>query len=108
MRAVPMPPPARAPADGADMQAVSVTVLNKLGLHARPSAKLTQLATRFESEVWLTRKGRRVNAKSIMGVMMLAASQGSELLLEVEGPDEVAACEALRTMFADAFGEARE
>jgi phosphocarrier protein len=90
------------------MRSVTVTVTNKLGLHARPSAKLTQVATGFQSEVWLTRKGRRINAKSIMGVMMLAASQGSELLLEVEGPDEDEATEALETLFRDGFGEAVE
>lgn len=90
------------------MRTATVTVTNKLGLHARPSAKLTQVATGFQSEVWLTRKGRRINAKSIMGVMMLAASQGSELLLEVEGPDEDEATEALETLFRDGFGEAVE
>ncbi|MEZ5657810.1 MAG: HPr family phosphocarrier protein [Burkholderiaceae bacterium] len=90
------------------MQSATVTVVNKLGLHARPSAKLTQVATRFQSEVWLTRKGRRINAKSIMGVMMLAASKGSELLLEVEGPDEAEASAALQELFASGFGEALE
>ncbi|MEZ5652633.1 MAG: HPr family phosphocarrier protein [Burkholderiaceae bacterium] len=90
------------------MQTSTVTVVNKLGLHARPSAKLTQVATGFQSEVWLTRKGRRINAKSIMGVMMLAASKGSELLLEVDGPDEFEATAALQALFAGGFGESLE
>ena len=90
------------------MKAVDITVVNKFGLHARPSAKLTQLATSFKSEVWLTGKGRRINAKSIMGVMMLAAACGSTLLLEVEGPDEDQASEALQALFRDGFGEATE
>ncbi|MEZ5741000.1 MAG: HPr family phosphocarrier protein [Burkholderiaceae bacterium] len=83
-------------------------LVNKFGLHARPSAKLTQLATSFKSEVWLTGKGRRINAKSIMGVMMLAAAKGSTLLLEVDGQDEAEASEALQALFRDAFGEAAE
>ena len=62
-------------------------VANRLGLHARPSAKLTQLATQFRCDVWLEREGRRVNAKSIMGVMMLAAAQGTKLTIETEGED---------------------
>ena len=80
-------------------------VVNKLGLHARASAKLTQEAARFASAIWLSRKGRRVNAKSIMGVMMLAAGMGSTLELEVDGPDEAEASEALQKLFADKFGE---
>lgn len=90
------------------MKTAQVTVVNRLGLHARPSAKLTQLATRFKSEVWLTRKGRRINAKSIMGVMMLAAAQGSELLLEVDGADEDAALADIIALFESGFGEADE
>ncbi len=90
------------------MKSSQVIVTNKLGLHARPSARLTQLATSFASEVWLTGKGRRINAKSIMGVMMLAASQGSELLLEVNGDDEDQAIEALTALFAGGFDEASE
>jgi len=88
------------------MKSGTVVVLNKLGLHARPSAQLTQVATSFKAEVWLTRKGRRINAKSIMGVMMLAASQGSELLLEVEGPDEEVAFTKLVSLFECGFDEA--
>jgi phosphocarrier protein len=80
-------------------------IVNKLGLHARASVKLTQTAARFSSEVWLTRNGRRVNAKSIMGVMMLAAARGSTVLLEVEGPDETDALEALAHLVASRFGE---
>ena len=80
-------------------------IVNKLGLHARASVKLTQTASRFSSEVWLTRNGKRVNAKSIMGVMMLAAARGSTVLLEVEGPDELHALEALEKLVASRFGE---
>jgi len=82
-----------------------VQIVNKLGLHARASAKLTQTAARFASDVWLARDGRRVNAKSIMGVMMLAAAKGTTLKLEVEGPDEQEAMAALSTLIADKFGE---
>ncbi|WP_350282275.1 HPr family phosphocarrier protein [Nitrosomonas sp.] len=87
------------------MQTESLTILNKLGLHARASAKLTQLAGKFESEVWLTRNGRRVNAKSIMGVMTLAASMGTVIELETSGPDEVQAMKALKALINDYFGE---
>ena len=80
-------------------------IINKLGLHARASAKLTQVAGRFEADVWLTRNGRRVNAKSIMGVMMLAASKGSTVLVETEGADEDAAMAAVEALVADRFGE---
>jgi phosphocarrier protein HPr len=83
-----------------------VTISNKLGLHARASAKLTKLAASFCSDVHLSRNGRRINAKSIMGVMMLAAGQGSELDLEVAGDDEVAATQAIVTLFEERFGEA--
>ncbi|NWG86479.1 MAG: HPr family phosphocarrier protein [Hydrogenophilaceae bacterium] len=82
-----------------------VEVVNKLGLHARASAKLTKLASQFQSEVWLTRESRRVNAKSIMGVMMLAAAKGTRLKLEVSGPDEAEATTALIELIADKFGE---
>jgi phosphocarrier protein HPr len=78
---------------------------NKLGLHARASAKLTKLASSFASEVHLSRSGRRVNAKSIMGVMMLAAGQGAEVELEVSGPDEQPAADAITTLVNDRFGE---
>jgi len=83
----------------------TITITNKLGLHARASAKLTQAASRFESGVWIARNGRRVNAKSIMGVMMLAAGLGSTIELETDGSDEVAAIEAIEKLFADKFGE---
>ncbi len=84
----------------------SVTIVNKLGLHARASAKLTQLASSFKSAVWIARNGRRVNAKSIMGVMMLAAGIGSTVELETEGPDENEALDALERLFLERFGEA--
>lgn len=80
-------------------------IINKLGLHARASAKLTQTASRFASEIWLERNGRRVNAKSIMGVMMLAAGKGSTVVLETDGPDEEDAMAALLALIADYFGE---
>jgi phosphocarrier protein len=82
-----------------------ITIRNKLGLHARASAKLTKLAGRFESDVHLTRKERRVNAKSIMGVMMLAAGLGSEIEIEAEGADEKAALAGLVALIEDKFGE---
>ncbi|MBE7419966.1 MAG: HPr family phosphocarrier protein [Ideonella sp.] len=78
---------------------------NKLGLHARASAKLTKLASSFASEVFLSRNGRRVNAKSIMGVMMLAAGVGTEVELEADGSDEAAAADAIAALVADKFGE---
>ena len=84
----------------------SVTISNKLGLHARASAKLTATASKFQSGVWIARNGRRVNAKSIMGVMMLAAGQGSSVLLEAEGADADAALAALTKLIAEKFGEA--
>jgi phosphocarrier protein HPr len=87
------------------VQKKSVKVVNKLGLHARASAKLTQTASKFASQVWIARAGRRVNAKSIMGVMMLAAGLGSTVELETDGADEVAALEAIDKLFADKFGE---
>ncbi|NDY92660.1 HPr family phosphocarrier protein [Ideonella livida] len=83
----------------------TLVISNKLGLHARASAKLTKLAGSFKSEVFLTRNARRVNAKSIMGVMMLAAGLGSEVEMEVEGPDEAPATEALVALVNDKFGE---
>ncbi len=87
------------------MQQRDVEIVNKLGLHARPSAKLTQLASSFNSQVFMARNGRRVNAKSIMGVMMLAAAKGSTVSVETDGVDEVAAIEALVTMISSGFGE---
>ena len=83
----------------------STNISNKLGLHARASAKLTKLTGSFASEVWLTKGERRVNAKSIMGVMMLAAGMGSTVQIETDGPDEQAAMAALLALFADKFGE---
>ncbi|MBW8458160.1 MAG: HPr family phosphocarrier protein [Thiobacillus sp.] len=82
-----------------------VEIVNKLGLHARPSARLTQLASGFKSNVFMSRNGRRVNAKSIMGVMMLAASKGSTITLETEGEDEAEAMEALAGLISSGFGE---
>ena len=80
-------------------------IINKLGLHARAAAKLTQLAGRFKSNIWLTRIGKRVNAKSIMGVMMLAAAKGTTINIETDGPDEEAAMQALTGLIADRFDE---
>jgi phosphocarrier protein len=80
-------------------------IINKLGLHARASAKLSQLATQFRSEIWLTRNGRRVNAKSIMGVMMLAAGQGTSVSIEAEGVDAERALAALLGLIASKFDE---
>jgi len=81
------------------------TISNRLGLHARPSAQLTQVASRFQSEVWIARNGRRVNAKSIMGVMMLAAGKGAIVTVDAEGPDEQAALDAIGALIASGFGE---
>jgi phosphocarrier protein len=80
-------------------------IINKLGLHARASAKLTQLAAKYKSEVWIAKNGRKVNAKSIMGVMMLAAGKGSKVLLEAEGPDDKACVDALCELIQNKFGE---
>jgi phosphocarrier protein len=80
-------------------------IVNKLGLHARASAKLTQLASGYQSDIWLSRNGKRVNAKSIMGVMMLAAAKGSTVQIETEGADEQAAMDAVTGLIADKFGE---
>ena len=83
----------------------TLTISNKLGLHARASAKLTKLAGSFKAEVFMSRNGRRVNAKSIMGVMMLAAGLGSEVEVEVDGADEQLAMDAIVTLVNDKFGE---
>jgi phosphocarrier protein HPr len=80
-------------------------IINKLGLHARASAKLTQLASRYPCEVWLSRNGRRVNAKSIMGVMMLAAAKGSTINIETSGDQEQEALNAIVALIDDYFGE---
>ena len=87
------------------MPSADVTIVNKLGLHARAAAKLTHLAGGFQSEIWISRSGRRVNAKSIMGVMMLAAGQRSTVLIEAEGPDADQAIAALTKLIAEKFGE---
>ena len=87
------------------MQQRDVEIVNKLGLHARASAKLTQLAAKYQCDVSMVRNGRRVNAKSIMGVMMLAAGKGAKVELETDGPDEEAAMSALVALIADYFGE---
>ena len=82
-----------------------VTLINRLGLHARAASKLVQTAGRFEAETWVERNGRCVNAKSIMGVLLLAAPCGSELLLRTEGPDEAEAMDSLQALIDDRFGE---
>jgi phosphocarrier protein len=82
-----------------------VEIINKLGLHARASAKLTQVAGRFKANVWVGRNGRRVNAKSIMGVMMLAAAKGSTIIVETDGPDEAEAMDAVTQLIAGGFEE---
>ena len=87
------------------MASADAEIVNKLGLHARAAAKLTHLASGFQSEIWLSRSGRRVNAKSIMGVMMLAAGKGSTVVVEAEGADAKEALEALRRLIAEGFGE---
>ena len=87
------------------MPSKSVEIVNKLGLHARAAAKLTQIAGGFASEIWISRSGRRVNAKSIMGVMMLAAGQGTSVLLEAQGDDAEEAIAAIARLVADRFGE---
>jgi phosphocarrier protein HPr len=87
------------------MQQREIEIVNKLGLHARASAKLTQMAGQFTAEVWISRDGRKVNAKSIMGVMMLAAAKGSLVAIETDGPDEAQAMTALVGLINDKFGE---
>jgi phosphocarrier protein len=87
------------------MPSAKADIINKLGLHARASAKLTQTASAFQSEVWITRNGRRVNAKSIMGVMMLAAGQGSSVSVEATGADAEQALAAILQLIGDKFGE---
>jgi phosphocarrier protein HPr len=87
------------------MQQREVEIINKLGLHARAAAKLTQLASKYQSEVSLGRNGRKINAKSIMGVMMLAAGKGAKVTLQTDGPDEVEAMDAIVALINDYFGE---
>jgi phosphocarrier protein len=87
------------------MPSADVTIVNKLGLHARAAAKLTHLAGNYQCDIWLSRSGRRVNAKSIMGVMMLAAGQGTSVQIEADGADAAQAIAALSKLIADKFGE---
>lgn len=87
------------------MAKISLEIINKLGLHARASTKLTQTASQFKSEVWIEKNGRRVNAKSIMGVMMLAAAKGSIVEIEATGADENQAIDALQALINNYFGE---
>lgn len=87
------------------MQTQIVPIINKLGLHARASSKFTQTASQFQSEVWVTRNGKRVNGKSIMGLMMLAAAKGTEIEIETNGADETLAMQALVDLIGDYFGE---
>jgi phosphocarrier protein len=87
------------------MQQREIEIVNRLGLHARASAKLTQLAAKYQCDVSLARSGRKVNAKSIMGVMMLAAGKGSRITLETDGPDEAEAMDAIMVLIGDCFGE---
>lgn len=87
------------------MQKQDTEIINNLGLHARASAKLAQLATEFPCQVWLSRNGKRINAKSIMGVMMLAAAKGSTITIETEGEREQEAMQALLALVGDQFGE---
>ena len=87
------------------MARAEAEIVNKLGLHARASAKLTQLASRFASDVWMERNLRRINAKSIMGVVMLAAGRGAKVVIEATGDDEDEAVEAILKLIDDKFGE---
>ncbi len=88
------------------MQTLDCPIINKLGLHARASAKLSQLAAKYQCEIMMARNGRRINAKSIMGVMMLAAGKGAMVTIETEGPDEKEAVEAIAALIAAKFDEA--
>jgi phosphocarrier protein len=87
------------------MARIETEIINKLGLHARASAKLTQLASKFESEIWMEKGSRRINAKSIMGVMMLAAGKGSKVAIEATGDDEREALDVILKLIEDRFGE---
>ena len=88
------------------MQKQTIEIINKLGLHARASSKFTQISSRFKAEVWIAKNGRRVNGKSIMGVMMLAAAKGAQVELETNGEDEDAAMAALVELINNRFDEA--
>ncbi|MFM7481492.1 MAG: HPr family phosphocarrier protein [Candidatus Methylopumilus sp.] len=87
------------------MLVTSIKIINKLGLHARASAKLTQVANQFKSDIWIEKNNKKVNAKSIMGVMMLAASQGSDITITTEGPDEQDALNSIIALINEYFGE---
>jgi phosphocarrier protein len=87
------------------MLIIPIKIINKLGLHARASAKLTQVANQFESDIWIEKNGKKVNAKSIMGVMMLAASQGSDVTITTQGSDEKEALNSIADLINDYFGE---
>ena len=87
------------------MARAETEIINKLGLHARASAKLTQLAGKFDCDIWMEKGSRRINAKSIMGVMMLAAGRGSKVVIETTGDDEDEALEGILKLIADKFGE---
>jgi len=87
------------------MPSIEAEIINRLGLHARAAAKLTHIASGFQCEIWLSRSGRRVNAKSIMGVMMLAAGKGSKVMIQAEGADADKALAALTALIGDRFGE---
>ena len=87
------------------MKTTSTKIVNRQGLHARPAAQLVETAGKFKSEVWLERDGLRINAKSIMGVMMLAAEQGCELTIITEGEDEDSALDAIKAVIDSGFGE---
>ena len=89
-----------------NMPSIDIVISNKLGLHARAAAKLTQVAGRFKSEIYIARAGQRVNAKSIMGVMMLAAGLGITVTVDAEGEDAAEALEAIERLFENKFGEA--
>ena len=87
------------------MLIIPIKIINKLGLNARASAKLTQVANQFESDIWIEKNGKKVNAKSIMGVMMLAASQGSDVIITTQGSDEKEALNSIVDLINDYFGE---
>ncbi len=87
------------------MLVLSIKIINKLGLHARASAKLTQVANQFESDIWIEKNDKKVNAKSIMGIMMLAASQGTDIKISTEGVDEKEALDSISALINDYFGE---
>jgi len=87
------------------MLITSIKIINKLGLHARASAKLTQVANQFKSDIWIEKNNKKVNAKSVMGVMMLAVSQGSNITITIEGTDEQDALSSIIALINDYFGE---